>query len=100
MSTLLFFFFLVHENGKTLLYHEFIFESACGTPQYTNYTPDYKGCLDYIFVESNKLQVQQVVPIMDEEELSKYEGLPNDFYPSDHLALVADLKFKARGMML
>lgn len=82
------------------MYHEFIFESACGTPQYTNYTPDYKGCLDYIFVESNKLQVQQVVPIMDEEELSKYEGLPNDFYPSDHLALVADLKFKARGMML
>ncbi|KAJ8972792.1 hypothetical protein NQ314_000028 [Rhamnusium bicolor] len=80
--------------GEILLYHQFIFTSSCGTPKYTNYTPDYKGCLDYIFIETNKIKVQQVVPLTEEEELNKYEGLPNDYFPSDHLALVADLKFK------
>ncbi|KAJ8920849.1 hypothetical protein NQ315_015641 [Exocentrus adspersus] len=85
--------FILVRSGAAL-YHEFVFESACGTPKYTNYTAPYKGCLDYIFIESNRFAVTRVVPLMDEEELSLYEGLPNEFYPSDHLALVVDLKYK------
>ncbi|KAJ8960714.1 hypothetical protein NQ318_020006 [Aromia moschata] len=67
--------------------------SACGTPKYTNYTPDYKGCLDYIFIEADKLRVDSVVPLTGEEELRKHVGLPNEVFPSDHLALVVNLIF-------
>ncbi|CAG9825169.1 unnamed protein product [Phaedon cochleariae] len=86
----------ISPNGRALLHHDFYFDSACETSKYTNYTPDYKGCLDYIFIENGKLSIENVVPLPDEEELSKHEGLPNKYYPSDHLPLVVDLKFKLR----
>ncbi|CAH1989855.1 unnamed protein product [Acanthoscelides obtectus] len=87
----------VDEHGNLLLNHKFHFTSACGTPLYTNYTPDYKGCLDYIFVEDNTMEVKQVIPLPDETELSQYNGLPNKYYPSDHVALVADLLINNRN---
>jgi 2',5'-phosphodiesterase len=74
------------------LSHNFQFESAYGKPKYTNYTDDFKDCLDYIFVEKNKIKVDKVVPLPTEEELSQHQGLPNDVFPSDHLALVTDLE--------
>lgn len=40
------------------------------------------------------MEVKQVVPLIEEEDLAKYVGLPNKVFPSDHLALVVDLKFK------
>nr|XP_023019756.1 2',5'-phosphodiesterase 12-like [Leptinotarsa decemlineata] len=84
----------VSENGMIAMYHCLGMESACGTPKFTNYTKDFKGCLDYIFIESEKLKVRQVIPMTEEEELAKHEGLPNEYFPSDHLPLVVDLKFK------
>nr|CAH7744283.1 unnamed protein product [Callosobruchus chinensis] len=84
----------VDPNGSLLLSHNFNFISACGAPLYTNYTPDYKGCLDYIFVEDNKVNIKQVIPLPDETELSQYDGLPNKYYPSDHVSLAVDLSFK------
>jgi 2',5'-phosphodiesterase len=74
------------------LSHNFQFESVYGKPKYTNYTDDFKDCLDYIFVEKNKIKVDKVVPLPTEEELSQHQGLPNDVFPSDHLALVTDLE--------
>lgn len=65
-------------------------DSACGTPEYTNYTEDFKACLDYIFYEKNKLSVSQMVPLLTEEELSKNIAIPNVGIPSDHVALVVD----------
>jgi len=35
-------------------------ETACGTPPFTNYTPFFNGCLDYIFYEKSKFVVEQV----------------------------------------
>ncbi|RZC38016.1 hypothetical protein BDFB_005506 [Asbolus verrucosus] len=75
------------------LFHNFQFESACGLPKYTNYTHDFKDCLDYIFVEKNKMKVTNIIPFPKEEELVLYEGLPNNVFPSDHLALIVDLEF-------
>lgn len=40
------------------------------------------------------MTVKQVVPLTEEEELEKHQGLPNQVFPSDHMALVVDLKFK------
>lgn len=40
------------------------------------------------------MEIKQVVPLTEEEELAKHNGLPNRVFPSDHLALVVDLQFK------
>ncbi|XP_065584351.1 2',5'-phosphodiesterase 12-like [Artemia franciscana] len=66
-------------------------ESARGTPLYTNYTDDFKDCLDYIFYQENRFNVSQVVPLPSEEVLSANVGLPSVVFPSDHVSLVADL---------
>ncbi|XP_028050379.1 2',5'-phosphodiesterase 12 isoform X2 [Monomorium pharaonis] len=68
--------------------------SACGTPEYTNYTPEFSACLDYIFYERDKLEVEQVVPMPSKEDLTLNTGLPSVVFPSDHISLCADLKLK------
>lgn len=42
------------------LSHPFKFQSACGTPEYTNFTAGFADCLDYIFYETDMLDVLQV----------------------------------------
>jgi hypothetical protein len=39
----------------------------------------------------------QVVPFPSKEELELYSGLPSPVYPSDHLALIADLQWIEPG---
>ncbi|KAG7318946.1 hypothetical protein KOW79_017420 [Hemibagrus wyckioides] len=68
--------------------------SACGEPDYTNYVGGFKGCLDYIFMEPQALQVEQVIPLPSHQEVTTYQALPSVSHPSDHIALVCDLKWK------
>ncbi|XP_018377460.1 PREDICTED: 2',5'-phosphodiesterase 12 isoform X3 [Trachymyrmex cornetzi] len=68
--------------------------SACGMPEYTNYTPEFSACLDYIFYERDKFEVEQVVPMPSKEELTLHTGLPSVVFPSDHISLCTDLKLK------
>ena len=83
------------EHCTTLsLKHDFDLISACGFPPYTNYTGGFKGTLDYVFVDKEKLQVEAVIPMPSEEELNCHVALPSVVVPSDHLALVCDLKWK------
>ncbi|CAG9858960.1 unnamed protein product [Phyllotreta striolata] len=67
--------------------------SACGTPKYTNYTSGFSDCLDYIFYETDNLEVSQVVPLPSHEEVTANVALPSVVFPSDHIALVSDLKW-------
>uniref|UniRef100_A0A8D8RZ77 2',5'-phosphodiesterase 12 n=2 Tax=Cacopsylla melanoneura TaxID=428564 RepID=A0A8D8RZ77_9HEMI len=67
--------------------------SACGTPEFTNYTLGFSGCLDYIYYQKDHMKVTQVIPFPSKEELELYSGLPSPVYPSDHLALIADLQW-------
>lgn len=69
-------------------------DSACGTPEFTHYTSLFHACLDYIFYDKDSLQVEQVVPLPDASEILSYNGLPNAVFPSDHIALITDLKWK------
>eukprot|EP00743_Colponemidia_sp_Colp-15_P002813 GILK01003044.1.p1 GENE.GILK01003044.1~~GILK01003044.1.p1 ORF type:complete len:126 (-),score=6.55 GILK01003044.1:221-598(-) len=63
---------------------------TCGTiePDFTNYTHNFKGCIDYIFFhdDARHLQLLRVVPI----DRDRYQDpLPNASHPSDHVPLVA-----------
>lgn len=80
-------------KGLTLS-QPFSVASACGTPKYTNYTVGFADCLDYIYYQTDRLQVEQVVPLPSEEELKRHSAIPSIVFPSDHIALVADLKWK------
>lgn len=87
---------LIAPNGNASINHKLCLINASGTPKYTNYTDEYKGLLDYIFVERRKFSVKRVIPVPSEEELQQYEGLPNAVYPSDHVSLVVDLEYKTK----
>lgn len=58
---------------------------------FTNFTPLFTATLDWIFYQSDKLRVDEVVPLPSELELKVHIAIPNIVNPSDHLALVASL---------
>lgn len=67
--------------------------NATGT-SLTNYTEKFKECLDYIFYQTDHLQVERVIPMPSEDQLSAHVAIPSIVFPSDHVALVADFKFR------
>lgn len=69
-----------------------LMQSACGIPAFTNYTIGFKECIDYIFYRSDKLKVTKVVDLPDEDQLSTHLAIPSVVFPSDHIALVTELK--------
>ena len=74
--------------------HNFDFESACGQFDYTNYVPGFRSCLDWIYLEKDKMSSLQVVPMPSHKKVTQYGALPNVVFPSDHMALVCDLTWK------
>ncbi len=82
------------DNFKGLnLEHPFHFHNVCGTKQVTNFTLGYTGILDYIFADSDHISVERTIPFPTHSELSEFVALPSVYFPSDHLSLVADLKW-------
>ncbi|KAI5093373.1 2',5'-phosphodiesterase 12, partial [Silurus meridionalis] len=75
------------------LHSPFQLTSACGEPDYTNYVGGFSGCLDYIFTEPQAFQVEQVIPLPSHQEVTTYKALPSVSHPSDHIALICDLKW-------
>ncbi|KAF5270458.1 hypothetical protein FQA39_LY08336 [Lamprigera yunnana] len=69
-------------------------DSACGTPKYTNFTKGFAACLDYIYYNKSSFEVTQIIPFPSDEELMEHVALPSVVLPSDHIALVADLKWR------
>uniref|UniRef100_A0A672GKZ8 2',5'-phosphodiesterase 12 n=1 Tax=Salarias fasciatus TaxID=181472 RepID=A0A672GKZ8_SALFA len=67
--------------------------SAYGRPAYTNYVGGFHGCLDYIFIQPESMQVEQVIPLPSHEEVTTHQALPSVAHPSDHIALVCDLRW-------
>ena len=74
--------------------HSIYFQNAYGSSHYTNFTLGYSGVLDYIFNDSDHLSVSRAVPFPTYEEVTEFVALPSVYFPSDHLALIAGLKWK------
>ena len=60
----------------------------------SNFVGDFEGVLDHIFYDQRKLEKKMVVPVPSREDLEANTALPSALYPSDHLAVVADLAWK------
>ncbi|XP_069499780.1 2',5'-phosphodiesterase 12 [Ambystoma mexicanum] len=82
------------ERCNMSLTHSFKLKSACGEPAYTNYVGGFHGCLDYIFIDCDALEVEQVIPMPSHEEVTTHQALPSVSHPSDHISLICDLKWK------
>ena len=65
-------------------------------PEFTNYVKGYQGLLDYVWYEHDHLKVTGFLPYPGKDDLQGY--LPSGQYPSDHLAVVADLEFTETNM--
>ena len=61
-------------------------------PEYTNYTVNFKGCLDYVLL-GGSLRPVSFQPLPSQAELLSETALPNSKWPSDHIPLVVDLEF-------
>ncbi|KAJ6217879.1 hypothetical protein RDWZM_009036 [Blomia tropicalis] len=77
------------------LSHTLMLRSACGFPDYTNYTSNFIGCLDYIFYDTYCLEVHEVIPNPPHCDIVKETALPNEKIPSDHLPLICTLEWKS-----
>lgn len=59
---------------------------------YTNYMMNYNGVIDHIFFEAKKFEFDRCIPMPTHAEVSEFVALPSCTIPSDHLALVVDLR--------
>ena len=75
------------------LEHSFQMFSGCGQPMYTNFTTGFQDTLDYIFVDHTYFSGAEVIPFPSHEEVTANVALPSHTFPSDHIALVCDLKY-------
>lgn len=71
-------------------------KSAYENIRCTTMTTKFMGCIDYIFYETERLFLEKIVPLPTVKELQKNDAIPSEVYPSDHLALIADLKWELK----
>ncbi|KAJ7268647.1 Endonuclease/exonuclease/phosphatase [Mycena haematopus] len=60
----------------------------------TNFTPGFRGVLDYVWYSTGNLILNTVVGEIDKMYLDKVVGFPNVHFPSDHIALTATFSVK------
>lgn len=61
------------------------------TIKWTNYSLTFKEIIDHIFV-SPDVKVLRTVPLPTEAEVSADVAIPSAMFPSDHVAIVADIE--------
>lgn len=68
-----------------------------GEPEFTNYTSDFIGTLDYIFFSKAELETSSLLDLPEKKDLEKFlpVGCPNEVYGSDHLALFSEFIYKS-----
>jgi hypothetical protein len=92
---------LTEETRRNTPHHMFInhlsparaADAGHGEPEYTNFTSEFVGTLDYVWSDRS-LTVQRVLEVLPEAYLALQQTLPNDVFCSDHIALVAELAYR------
>ena len=56
--------------------------------------PWYQNTLDWICVDDARLRVVGTAPLPPLEELTREGAIPSSDFPSDHVALVADVAWR------
>lgn len=62
--------------------------------EYTNFTEEFRGTLDYIWFTSDSLTVLAISQVDEEAQLTQETALPSSTRPSDHVSLVATFMFR------
>ncbi|CAG0899084.1 unnamed protein product [Cyprideis torosa] len=79
--------------------HPFNLTSSYNTDimAYTNYTFDFKGMIDYIFHNADRMRTLGVLGPLDQSWLEEYKvvGAPHVHIPSDHFPLLVELELEA-----
>uniref|UniRef100_A0A7S4LJ36 Endonuclease/exonuclease/phosphatase domain-containing protein n=1 Tax=Eutreptiella gymnastica TaxID=73025 RepID=A0A7S4LJ36_9EUGL len=70
---------------------------ADSEPEYTNLVGGFEGVLDYIFFHPGRLEAIHALPVPPRAVVEQNTALPSPIFPSDHVAVVADLRLKAQG---
>merc|ERR1712127_1138839 len=67
-------------------------------PQFTNYTVNFKGVLDYMWYSAQNLRPLSAAPIPDEDTLTRHgEALPSTQFSSDHVMMISDIRIVSGG---
>lgn len=67
-------------------------------PECTNHEgPGSVWTLDYIWFDSANLKATAALETVSKAAIAPYTGLPNKFFPSDHLSLKAHFKFSGKN---
>jgi CCR4-NOT transcription complex subunit 6 len=64
--------------------------------EFTNYTPTFKGTIDYIWY-NGAMGVNGLLGNLDVGYLSKSMGFPSCHHPSDHVPIMAEVRIKPAG---
>ena len=82
--------------------HPLRLSSACGDPEWTNFVGGFRGALDYVWCDTSldtpfgaAMVPVAHAPMPPLEAVTRQTALPNDEFPSDHLPMVADVRFVA-----
>jgi hypothetical protein len=69
--------------------------NACPGLPYTNFVSSFVACLDYIMVDG--FDVVAVAPMPDRDTCERDTALPSWQFPSDHISIMADLRFRDKS---
>jgi len=75
------------------------YEALKGGPDamnFTNYTPNFVGIVDYIWYSTNTLELTTLLGPVDADYMKLVPGFPNYHFPSDHVSLLAEFAIKGR----
>lgn len=63
------------------------------TLRWTNYSIGFKAIIDHIFVDGANLETVRTISQPTDAELSQDVAIPSSLFPSDHVPIIAELKF-------
>ncbi|KAJ3325959.1 Glucose-repressible alcohol dehydrogenase transcriptional effector [Boothiomyces sp. JEL0866] len=68
--------------------------SYCEDIEFTNFTPMFKGIIDYIWYDTGSLITTGLLGGVDKSYAANTVGFPNPHHPSDHIPLIVSMRIK------